>query len=70
MGQGARTAMPIWEKFMTKVYADPTLGIEKGSFPKPVKPINVELDCNRYQDVIQPADSIRSVLPSEDDFDF
>ncbi|MAE83828.1 MAG: transglycosylase [Flammeovirgaceae bacterium] len=68
MGQGARTAMPIWERFMTKVYADPTLGIEKGSFPKPVKPITVELDCNQYQDVTLPSDSIRSELPSEDDF--
>lgn len=69
MGQGARTAMPIWERFMTKVYADPTLGIEKGSFPKPVKPISVELDCNEYQDITLPSDSIRSELPSEDDFD-
>lgn len=68
MGQGARTAMPIWEKFMTKVYADPTLGYEKGEFDRPVKPISVELDCEEYREVIQPKDSIRLELPSEDDF--
>lgn len=68
MGQGARTAMPIWERFMTKVYADPSLGIEKGAFPRPVKPIDVELDCNVYDEVTIPTDSIRSALPSEEDF--
>ncbi|MEQ9304420.1 MAG: penicillin-binding transpeptidase domain-containing protein, partial [Marinoscillum sp.] len=68
MGQGARTAMPIWEKFMTRVYADPTLGYEKGSFDRPIKPISVELNCDEYKEVIQPTDSISSELPSEDDF--
>ncbi|MEQ8469983.1 MAG: transglycosylase domain-containing protein [Marinoscillum sp.] len=68
MGQGARTAMPIWERFMTKVYADPTLGIEKGSFSRPIKPVSIELDCSQYKEVIQPQDSIRSELPNEDDF--
>ena len=67
MGQGARTAMPIWEIFMKKVYADPTLGIEKGAFPKPVKPITVELDCSKYDGITQPNDSLRVDLIDEDD---
>jgi len=67
MGQGARTAMPIWEKFMTKVYADPTLGYTKGAFDKPVKPIDVELDCDKYNQTTAPADSLKLDLINEDD---
>lgn len=67
MGQGARTAMPIWELFMLKVYKDPTLGYTKGEFDRPVKPISIELDCNKYDAVIQPADSVQIELISEDD---
>lgn len=67
LGQGARTAMPIWEKFMLKVYADPTLGYTKGAFDKPVKPISIELDCEKYNALIQPADSIKINLIDEDD---
>lgn len=67
MGQGARTAMPIWENFMLNIYADPTLGYTKGAFDRPVKPISIELDCNKYDDLIQPADSIQVDLISEDD---
>lgn len=48
MGQGARTAMPIWNRFMVKVYADPELGYQKGEFPKPVNGISMELDCSKY----------------------
>jgi len=47
-GQGSRTARPIWVKYMEKVYADQTLGITKGPFPKPDRPLSVELDCNMY----------------------
>lgn len=45
MGQGARTAMPIWNNFMLKVYEDPKLYYEKGPFPKPLSRLSVELDC-------------------------
>ncbi len=58
LGQGARTAMPIWDRFMQQVYADPTLGYTKGPFPKPVKPISVELDCSKYEAGTQPNDTI------------
>ncbi|WP_073092640.1 penicillin-binding protein 1A [Cyclobacterium lianum] len=58
-GQGSRTARPIWSKFMTKVYEDPSLEITKGPFPKPERPLSVEIDCSRYnldQDVYQDFD--------------
>ncbi|MFT6866504.1 MAG: penicillin-binding protein 1A [Cyclobacteriaceae bacterium] len=59
MGQGARTAMPIWEKFMLKVYDDPTLGYTKGPFDKPIKPITIELDCDKYNNTSSIPDSVQ-----------
>jgi len=48
MGQGANMALPIWAKYMQKVYADKTLTISQGDFTKPDKKINVEMNCERY----------------------
>lgn len=53
-GQGARTARPIWDKFMTKVYADPTTGITKGQFKRPSTGLNILLE--RYK---ENADSVK-----------
>lgn len=47
LGQGARMAMPIWEKFMTKVYADEDLAITKGPFKKPSN-LSIEINCDTY----------------------
>ena len=47
-GQGARTAMPIWQEYMLEVYNNNNLQISKGRFDKPTKQINVELDCSVY----------------------
>ena len=47
LGQGARMAMPIWEIFMRKVYADEELGITKGPFKKPGN-LSIQLDCDKY----------------------
>ena len=48
-GQGARTAMPIWEAFMLKVYNDPELGVSRTTFDAPDRPIDVELNCDSYR---------------------
>ncbi|WP_082305108.1 penicillin-binding protein 1A [Persicobacter sp. CCB-QB2] len=45
-GQGARTARPIFDKFMRDVYNDESLGYTKGAFERPSKPISMELDCD------------------------
>ncbi|MCV9388671.1 transglycosylase domain-containing protein [Reichenbachiella ulvae] len=58
MGQGARTARPIWEKFMLDVYDDPLIGVQKGYFRKPAQPLGVELDCDRYNGVDTETDSL------------
>ncbi len=49
LGQGANMALPIWAIFMKKVYADPSLGIRPSdNFSKPLKNIDVEFDCSKY----------------------
>jgi len=47
-GQGAVMALPIWANFITKVYADTVLGYTKGPFPKPRRPLSIQLDCSQY----------------------
>ncbi|MEQ9402574.1 MAG: transglycosylase domain-containing protein [Cyclobacteriaceae bacterium] len=69
LGQGARTAMPIWEKFMLKVYADEALGYTKGPFEKPSKPLSIELDCTLYNQNLNPADTVNYNTVREDEFE-
>ena len=49
LGQGSHTALPIWAIYMKKVYADQSLNISKGDFPKPYAP-GVDLNFNCWQD--------------------
>lgn len=35
MGEGSKTALPIFGMFMEKIYADESIGIKMGYFPKP-----------------------------------
>ncbi len=55
MGQGANMALPIWAKYMTKVYADKTIKISKGEFEKPEKKIDIEMDCSKYNKELENA---------------
>lgn len=48
MGQGSRTARPIWEKLMRKVYADESLEYKKGMFRRPISGLDITLDCAKY----------------------
>lgn len=54
LGQGARTAMPIWALYMQKVYADKELNLSKREFTPPSEKLNVELNCDKY---VQPGSS-------------
>ncbi|MBO7083534.1 MAG: PBP1A family penicillin-binding protein [Bacteroidales bacterium] len=50
LGQGSRTALPIWAIYMTKVYADPSLHISQGDFPKPTATgLDLNFDCDKYE---------------------
>jgi len=56
-GQGGKTARPIWAGFMLRVYADPTLPYKKGPFKTPDNGIDVTLDCDQYDEAVDPADT-------------
>lgn len=47
-GQGSKTARPIWERYMLKVYRDPDTGYKKGFFKRPAGGLDMTLDCSRY----------------------
>lgn len=44
-GEGSHTALPIFGRFMEKVYADPKSGYTPGPFPKPWVKITKQYDC-------------------------
>lgn len=44
-GEGSHTALPIFARFMEKVYADPKSGYTYGMFPKPWGKIDKEYNC-------------------------
>lgn len=50
-GAGGKTARPIWEKFMMKVYNDPATGYGKGTFNNPIEDPDTPLDCSQYEDI-------------------
>ncbi len=44
-GEGSKTALPIYGKFMEKLYHDPLSGIVYSKFPKPINKITREYYC-------------------------
>ena len=50
LGQGSNMALPVWALYMKKVYADPTLHISQGDFPKPLSNVDLEFDCDKYEE--------------------
>jgi penicillin-binding protein 1A len=50
-GEGAstRSALPIWDRFMAKIYAHPELGYSKGYFKQP-KQLDRSFDCESTSD--------------------
>ncbi len=52
-GAGSKTARPIWEKYMLKVYASTDLPYKKGPFKQPSS-LDITLNCDKYA---VPADS-------------
>lgn len=45
LGQGSNMALPIWARFMKKVYADSTLNVSQEPFEKPLN-FNLDLNCD------------------------
>ena len=50
LGQGSNMALPIWALYMKKVYADPTLHVSQGDFTKPIANIDLDFDCDKYDE--------------------
>ncbi|HYF68065.1 MAG TPA: transglycosylase domain-containing protein [Ohtaekwangia sp.] len=47
-GSGTKTARPIWDKYMMKVYRAPEVEYKKGFFKRPSDGTNINLECDRY----------------------
>ncbi len=56
-GEGARTALPIYGRYMDMLYADPALKLRKGKFPEPSIPITKAHNCRTFAPII---DSLRT----------
>lgn len=69
LGGGSNMALPIWARFMQKVYADDRLGFTKAPFEPPSGDIGFELDCDKI-DYNDPADSLEQQDGMPDDIDF
>lgn len=50
LGQGANTALPIWAKFMKRLYADSSIEISQGDFEPPLNPVPFETNCERVEE--------------------
>jgi penicillin-binding protein 1A len=48
-GQGGKSARPIWDKYMVKVYRHPEVGVPKGFFKRPSAGLDgATLDCSQF----------------------
>ncbi len=51
LGQGASMALPIWAKYIKKIYADKSLRIsESDVFEKPIHGMKFDQDCGEYKE--------------------
>ena len=50
-GQGANTALPVWGYYMQKIKADTKLNYPDRDFDRPDKPLSIELDCIKYNEM-------------------
>jgi len=67
-GEGSRTALPIFAKFMEKVYLDPSSGYTYGPFPKATVSIDRPYNCPSPQ-IIRDTTSTDSVTVDSTDFE-
>ncbi|SER20429.1 transglycosylase domain-containing protein [Pedobacter rhizosphaerae] len=66
-GEGSRTALPIFAKFMEKVYHDPSSGYTYGPFPKATVPITRTINCPSPR-IVEDTTSTDSVVVDSTDF--
>jgi penicillin-binding protein 1A len=51
LGQGANMALPIWALYMKRVYNDKKLEVSQGDFEPPDRPLSVEINCQKYEEL-------------------
>ncbi len=61
LGEGSKTALPIYGRYIEKVLSDPQLGIKPGPFPKPSFKITKTYQCPT------PRDAARDSIPTVND---
>jgi penicillin-binding protein 1A len=64
-GSGTRTARPIWDKYMMKVYDHPQTGYGKGFFKRPAEGLDMELDCSKYMEKDSGVDVQNQITPED-----
>jgi penicillin-binding protein 1A len=47
-GAGSKSARPIWDKYMVKIYRNDKVGYKKGFFKRPQDGLDMSLDCSKY----------------------
>jgi len=55
LGSGARTARPIWEEFMLRIYEDPELPYEKGPLIDYAQPADLDIPTQHKEYLTAPA---------------
>jgi penicillin-binding protein 1A len=55
-GAATRSALPIFDRFMTKVYRHPEVGVTKGQFRQPDSNENLNFDCMENSDDLSDKD--------------
>ncbi len=63
-GEGSRTALPMFAKFMEKVYKDPATGYTQGPFPKPEVEITRKYNCASPRIVVDTSRSDTTMVDS------
>jgi penicillin-binding protein 1A len=74
MGEGGHSALPIFGRFMEKVYNDKNLDYKTGPFPKPSIPISkdyqncagIAAEAIESDSLIALPDTVRTALPAEE----
>ncbi|MDX2194889.1 MAG: transglycosylase domain-containing protein [Cytophagales bacterium] len=69
-GEGSKTALPIYGRFMEKVYRDKECGVKMGYFPKPRVRITKPYDCRTYLPKIDSTLLDSLFAPEVDSLDF
>jgi len=64
-GQGAYTAMPVWGRFMRKIYKDPLYSLSKNAVFNISRDVILQMDCPDFRD--EEYDSIWEYLKERDE---